>query len=77
MTIETKYSPGDKVWVIVENRAQCLRIEGVAINTLDGTYSKSGKLVSYRIRIKYYLGDGDWVNDVDCFPSKEELIKSL
>lgn len=77
MTIETKYSPGDKVWVIVENRAQCLRIGGVAVNTLDETYNESGELVSYRVRIKYYLGDGDWVNDVNCFPTNEELLKSL
>lgn len=77
MTIETKYSPGDKVWAIVENRAQRLRIEGVMINTLDETFNESGKLVSYRIRIKYYLGDGYWVNDLDCFPTKEELLKSL
>lgn len=77
MTIETKYSPGDKVWVIFENRAQCLRIEGVMINTLSETFDESGKLVSYRLRIKYYLGDGEWVNDIDCFPTKEELIKSL
>lgn len=77
MTIETKYSPGDKVWVIFENRAQCLRIEGVTINTLDETFNESGKLVSYRVGIKYYLGDGYWVHGADCFPTKEDLIKSL
>ena len=77
MIIETKYNIGDKVWAIVENRAQCLRIEGVAINTLDETFDESGKLVSYRLGIKYYFGDGDWVNDVNCFPTKEELLKSL
>ena len=31
MTIETKYNIGDEVWVIFENRAQCLSIEGVMI----------------------------------------------
>lgn len=77
MIIETKYSPGDKVWAIVENRAQCLRIEGVMINTIDEIFNDSGELVSYRLRIKYYLGDGEWVNDIDCYPTKEELIKSL
>lgn len=77
MTIETKYNIGDEVWAIVENRVQCLRIEGVKINTLDETFNESGKLVSYRIRIKYYLGDGEWVNDINCFPTKEELLKSL
>lgn len=77
MTIETKYNIGDEVWAVIENRVQCLRIEGVAINTLDETFDESGKLVSYRLRIKYYFGDGDWVNEVNCFSTKEELIKSL
>ena len=77
MTFETKYNIGDEVWVIFENRAQCLRIEGVAINTLSETFDESGKLVSYRVRIKYYLGGGNWANDVNCFPTKEDLIKSL
>jgi hypothetical protein len=77
MTIETKYNIGDEVWAIIEDRAQCLRIDGVAINTLDETFDKSGKLVSYRLRIKYYFEDGIWVNDLDCFPTKEELINSL
>lgn len=77
MTIETKYNIGDYVWAIVENRAQCLRIEGVTVSTLNETFDESGKLISYRIGIKYYLGDVDWVNDVACFPTKEELIKSL
>lgn len=77
MTIETKYSPGDKVWAIVENRVQCLRVEGVAVNTLGETFDESGELVSYRVRIKYYLGDGEWVNDINCFPTREELLKSL
>jgi hypothetical protein len=77
MTIETKYSPGDKVWAIVENRAQCLIIEGVAVSTLGVTFDESGKLISYRIGIKYYLGDGEWVNDGYCFSTKEDLIKSL
>ena len=77
MTIETKYNIGDEVWCIVENRAKCLRIEGVAISSLAETFDESGKLTSYRIRIKYYLGDGEWVDDANCFPTKEELLKSL
>ncbi|MBO7221230.1 MAG: hypothetical protein J6V21_08655 [Alistipes sp.] len=77
MTIETKYNIGDYVWAIVENRAQRLRIKGIAVSTLGETFDESGKLLSYRIEIKYYLGDGDWANDVACFPTKEELLKSL
>lgn len=77
MTIETKYSPGDKVWLIFENRAQCMRIEGVMLNTLGEIFDESGKLISYRVRIKYYLGGGNWVHDDNCFSTKEELIESL
>ena len=47
------------------------------INTLDEIFNENGELVSYRLRIKYYLGDGYYVNDIDCYPTKEELIKSL
>lgn len=71
MTIETKYRPGDKVWLIFDNRAQCMRIEGVMLNTLGEIFDESGKLVSYRVRIKYYLGGGNWVNDDNCFHTKE------
>ena len=77
MTIETKYNIGDYVWAIVENRAQRLRIECVKVSTLKETFDESGKLISYRIGIKYYLGDGEWVNDINCFSTKEELLKSL
>ena len=77
MTIETKYNIGDEVWAIVENRAQCLRIESIAVSTLGETFDESGRLISYRIKIEYYLGDGYWVNDGYCFPTKEELLKSL
>lgn len=77
MTIETRYDIEDYVWAIVDNRAQCLRVEGVSVSTLDEIFDESGKLVSYKIRINYYLEDSDWVNDVNCFPTKEELLKSL
>ena len=29
------------------------------------------------IETKYNIGDGEWANDVVCFPTKEELLKSL
>ena len=77
MQIETKYNIGDEVWCIVENRAQCLRIESVAVSTHAETFDESEKLISYRIKINYYLGDGEWVNDANCYPTKEELLKSL
>jgi hypothetical protein len=77
MTIKTKYNIGDEVWVIVENRAQCLRIEGMAVSTFAEIFDENGKLMSYMVIIDYYLEDGEWVNDIRCFPTKEELLKSL
>jgi hypothetical protein len=49
MTIETKYSPGDKVWAIVENRAQCLRVDSVAVSTLTETFDE---IEQYFVNIK-------------------------
>ena len=48
--MKTKFKNGDEVWVIFENRAQCLRIEGVAVSTLAETFDESGKLNNYEIQ---------------------------
>lgn len=77
MTIETKYNIGDEVWAVVENRVQCLRIEGVSASTLAETFDENGKLISYKIRIYYYLGGGRCINEGVCFSTKEELLKRL
>ena len=77
MTIETKYNIGDEVWAIVENEVQCNQIGGIKVQT-DAVMSRqdvSG--VNIPIRIKYYLWDGNWVDEHKVFPTKEELLKSL
>ena len=77
MTIETKYNIGNEVWAIVDNEVQCNQIGGIKAQT-DAVMSRedvSG--VYFPIRIKYYLWEGNWVDEHKCFPTKEELLKSL
>lgn len=77
MTIETKYNIGDRVWVIVENRVQHLSIQDFAIETSKVVFNDKGEFVSCVLRIQYYLRDSEWVEEDMCFPTKEELLKSL
>lgn len=77
MTIETKYNIGDEVWVIAENEVQKLRIQECKVSTARATRSEDGKFQVIEYRIVYYFGDGEWASESKCFPSKEELIKSL
>jgi hypothetical protein len=77
MTIETKYDIGDEVWVIIENEVQKLRIQECKVSTARATRSEYGKFQVIEYRIVYYFGDGEWVSESKCFPTKEELLKSL
>ena len=77
MTIDTRYNIGDKVWTIVENRIQYLCIQDFAIETSSVVFNDKCEFVSCGLRIQYYLGNSEWVEEDMCFPTKEELIKSL
>ena len=77
MTIETKYNLGDKVWVISENRIQCLPIRDFAIETSGVVFNDKCEFVSCFLQIQYYLDNSEWVEENMCFPTKEELLKSL
>lgn len=78
MTIETKYNIGDRVWAIVENRVQYLCIQDFAIETSNVVFNDKCEFVSCGLREQYYLGDCEWAAEEDmCFPTKEELLKSL
>ena len=75
MTIETKFAPGDEVWMMESNQARSFYIEtvnaGCSLNYLDGTANKPE--VSYKLR-----GRADpWHSDVCLFPTKAELLASL
>lgn len=77
MTIETKYNIGQWVWVIVENEVQKLRIQECKVSTARATRSEDGQFQIIEYRVVYYVGDGEWASESKCFPTKEELLKSL
>lgn len=77
MTIETKYSPGDKVWVIAENEVQHLFIDGIRVDGCSLKVEDSVCPFFSRLTIYYYFDGAGYVAEHKCFPSKEELIKSL
>jgi hypothetical protein len=77
MTIETKYNIGDEVWVIVENEVQRLRIKEVTASAHTVTRSEDGKFEVLKFRIVYHFVNGEQVPESRCFPTKEELLKSL
>ena len=77
MTIETKYNIGDEVWVIAENKVQRLWIKEVTASANNATRSEDGKLKVLEFRIVYHFENGEQVSESKCFPTKEELLKSL
>lgn len=80
MTIETKYSIGDTVWVMEGNTPTPKKLLGIRTYTGDGTtpidpgktsvqyYAKSGLLKE---------GDMTYYNQSVLFPTKEALLASL
>jgi hypothetical protein len=77
MTIETKYNIGDEVWVIAENEVQRLRIKEVTASASSATRSEDGRFEVLKFRIVYHFKNGEQVSESRCFPTKEELLKSL
>lgn len=77
MTIETKYNIGDYVWAIVENEVQHLiidgiRVDGCSLKVEDSVYPFFSRLTTY-----CYFDRVGYVAEHKCFPTKEELLKSL
>ena len=82
MTIETKYSVGDVVFFMDDNRVQHDRIHRI-LTTQGSRWSKAGtdeeQLIPEEIQIDYYFGAGTspaW-DEQQLFPSKEALLASL
>ena len=77
MTIETKYNIGDDVWIIFRNKARCKTINNIrAIGGLR-IFDECGKIVDVEMKIEYCFLNDEWVSEENCFPTKEELLKSL
>ena len=77
MTIETKYNIGDKVWVILRNKAECVKINNVRITGDLRINDDYGNIVDVLMRVEYCFLNDEWVKEENCFPTKEELLKSL
>ena len=80
MIIETKYDIGDEVWVKVENWDGD-HLESVTINWIDcliftATDGKVGKAIIYTVE-GLDRNSGNRFHEFECFPTKEELLKSL
>lgn len=65
MTIETKYNIGDEVWVMYNGKPHLWKIDKI----LTG-FSKYAWHIQYRFSCLYF-------HEHECFPTKEELLKSL
>lgn len=77
MIIETTYSIGDAVWVIMSNKAKNLRIEAIEIRVAKVTITEDGGVSISEYKTSYSVGCGNWYKECDIFPTKEELLKSL
>lgn len=76
MKFETRYSLGDEVWVILNNRVQRRIINDFSIKSKT-RYDEFRVKYCSKIVVEYYFGDGEYVNETMCFPTKEELLNSL
>jgi hypothetical protein len=83
MRIETKFTPGQKVWAIYNNKVQEFTIESAEIYvswnyTENELYSPSAK---YKLRVGesagYRVEVYEFELEKNYAPSKEELLKSL
>lgn len=75
MKIETKYNIGDEVWFIRDNKVQSLKI--TQLNVLMSLLPKTD---GYGCEINQVVDYGDRrtvLAEYECFPTKEELLKSL
>jgi hypothetical protein len=69
MTIETKYNIGDEVWFRTLKFNVKARVIGVTINLRE-----DGVIMEYGLERKGYYYQK---REIDLFPTKEELLKSL
>ena len=71
MTINTKYSLGDEIYAMGNNKVLVEHIKSISINT---TIDHKGNLI---IETRYETINSRWLNENAVFSSKEELLASL
>lgn len=80
MTIETKYNIGDEVWFMSNNKAHRGIIFGFRFTKQCGyIWEGQPKVVSEALDYIVCIAQGHTTNmmDIELFPTKEELLKSL
>lgn len=91
MEIQTKFSVGDKVWIMRDNKPENIRIDGIEIEVEGKIIPGSGSILSgelstviwyVEIQRKEYRcsGDKDPVyhhNEKGCFATKRDLLNSF
>lgn len=74
MTIETKYNIGDEVWTVKGGKARVGHIQSLCFHkfmVLGNLHARMTYDVSSDEQILYHI------DEIDLFPTKEELLKSL
>ena len=75
MTIETKYNIGDEVWVKDDKgKIRHSIIHAIQYGIWDDYY---GAEVDLGYCLEFPIGERSWYGENECFPTKEELLKSL
>lgn len=75
MKIETRYSLGQEVWLMWQNRAICRKIDNIYISKDAKEQYESYELECVEEGDDKYFGVGFELDEL--FPTKEELLKSL
>lgn len=75
MKIETKYSLGQEVWMMWQNRAICRKIDNIYISKSVDEQYEAYQLECIKEDDEKYLGVDFELDEL--FPTKEELLKSL
>lgn len=86
MEYTTKFNPGETVWTIHENKVHSFRIARIEITIIpcyrnDGTLHSSPTMREFLYEERHTRTRNNPVvvrhNWYDCYPTKEELLKSL
>ena len=82
MKIETKYDIGQEVWLMYQNHVASAPIRGYQIIAGEGEYFGEFLNGNQITRINYLVRTDDnkirvITSEDECFPTKEELLKSL
>lgn len=81
MKYGTKYTLGDEVWFMYDNKALRGRVLGIEVNCSCSHFDNAGapQCVDYseNYAVKICLGHSIRMSSSELFPSKEELLKSL